>query len=318
MSEYVTEPLETDRVAPVVTDLSVIIPTLGRDILQEGVRRIFIGTHWPSEVIIVHQGDDPAVRERLQAFAELGLRVRYIPSTERGRAAAVNRGIRAARTPFVAITDDDCFVSHDWVARMSAELRADPERIVTGSVSSAGREPVMAVTTSVQRSLQVRPRLKFDILCGGNVAMARTILDRVGLFDDDAMIATAEDCEFAYRALRTGVPIEFIPDIMVEHWGWRTQRARAAQYRSYALSHGGFYGKYLRRRDLFIAARALHHGARTLVYLVVSCARRDRERIAAGRAYAFNLWRGVARGLRSVGRAPRLAVDDASLSSEDR
>lgn len=295
----------------VVSDLTVIIPTLGRELIREAVGRLLTGTHWPSEVIIVHQGHDPAVKQWLHALTRSGLGICYIQSAERGRAAGVNRGIRAARTPFVAITDDDCFVSREWVARMAAELRADPERIVTGRVNAAGGEPVLAVNTNLRRFNQWSPRLKSDVLCGGNVGMARSVLYRIGLFDDDSMVAAAEDCEFAYRALRAGVRIEFVPDIVVEHWGWRTAEQRAAQYRAYALSHGGFYGKYLRQGDGFIAVRLLRHFARSLLSLALASLRRDRERMMADRAHAFNLLIGVARGWRSARGAPRLDAGES-------
>jgi len=252
----------------------------------------------------VHQGKDPSVRQWLQAFTEQGLHIRYIQSTERGKSTGLNRGLRAVATAFVAIIDDDCFVSRDWVARMDAELHADPERIVTGAVGPAGTDHVLAVNTSQERSVQSRPRLKSDILCGGNFAIPRSVLDRTGLFDET--LAAAEDCEFAYRALRAGVRIEFVPDIVVEHWGWRTPEQRAVQYRSYALNHGAFYGKYLRRRDGFIAARLVRHFARSLLSFTLSSLRRDRERMVADRAAVFYLLVGVARGWRSVYHVPRL------------
>lgn len=303
----------------VASDLTVVIPTLGRDLLQESLSRILAGTEWPSEVIVVHQGDNPAVRQRLEAFARSGLRVRYIHSAERGRASGVNCGIRAALTPFVAITDDDCLVSCEWVARMAMELRTDPERIVTGRVDPAGTEPVLAVNTSAQRFTQRRPRLKTDVLCGGNVGMSRSVLQHTGLFDDDSLLAAAEDCEFAYRALRAGVRIEFVPDVIVEHWGWRSEGQRAKQYRAYALSHGGFYGKYLRQRDPFIALRAVRHLARTLLSVAVAWVRSDGERLAAASAHLRYLPIGVARGWRSADPVPRLnGSSNVSPSAQSR
>lgn len=291
---------------PVVSDLTVVIPTLGRALLRESLGHLHSGSHWPSEVIVVHQGEDTSVRGWIDDLVLKGLNIRYISSTERGRARGVNEGIREVRTTFLAITDDDCFVAGDWVVRIAEELRAHPDRIVTGQVLATGNEPVLVVNTRSERSLQLRPRLKFDFLSGGNVAMARAIPEKIGLFDDDDALLTAEDCEYAYRALRSGVPIEFVPGIVVEHMGWRTPEQRTHQYRSYALSHGGFYGKYLRRRDPFIALRILRHTSRALLSLVIASIRGEPDRAEASRGQAFTIWRGISRGFRSVKQPPTL------------
>ena len=47
------------------------------------------------------------------------------------------------------------------------------------------------------------------------------------------------------------------PDVVLAHFGWRNAGKRVEQYRHYALSHGGFYGKYLRRGELFRPAKEL-------------------------------------------------------------
>jgi hypothetical protein len=50
-----------------------------------------------------------------------------------------------------------------------------------------------------------------------------------------------------------------IQSVCLWHVGWRDPAKRIVQYRHYALSHGGFYGKYLRKGDLFILTRAILH-----------------------------------------------------------
>ena len=81
-------------------------------------------------------------------------------SCERGRAAAVNRGIEKAETRFIAVTDDDCLVAPDWARSLVRHLRRDPGWIVTGRVDPAGDEAVLAVTTSDRPAVHRRPRLR--------------------------------------------------------------------------------------------------------------------------------------------------------------
>lgn len=283
---------------PVLEDISIVIPTLGRDILEESLFWILSGSAWPGCLIVVEQGANPSVAKMLKRVQEIGVRVKHVLSTQRGRSAGINRGLEQADTRFVAITDDDCFVGEDWLANMASRLRLSPEAVVTGRVGAAGEDMVVVVTSTVP-SVQRRPRLKFDSMSGGNMGTSLDVFRKVGLFEEDPVMATAEDAEFAYRALRKGVALRYEPEVMVAHYGWRDESRRVEQYRHYALSHGGFYGKYLRRGDLFILVRAAGHFFRALRRWVRGKLNGDTELSLLGRAYCANLMPGILAGLRS-------------------
>ncbi len=283
---------------PILEEMTVLIPTLGRPILEESLVHIAAGTAWPRCLIIVDQGKNDDVAGWLATLAVLGIETRHIRAPRRGRAAGLNRGLEALTTRFVAVTDDDCFVDAHWLANLAGRLAEFPEAIVTGQVDQAGDEAVPLVVDAPDMAIYRRPRLKFDTMSGGNMGTSRTVLERVGLFDEDPRLATAEDGEWAYRALRAGIPIVYAPEIAVSHVGWRSEGERLAQYRSYARSHGGFYGKYLRRGDLFIAARAAVHLARSLRRWVMGRWRGEDELAMLGRAYFLGLPRGMVAGMR--------------------
>jgi GT2 family glycosyltransferase len=287
---------------PVLEDLTVVIPTLGREILRESLASLVAGSAWPAEVVVVHQGTDPAVAGWVEMAGSRGLRVRYLPSAERGRALAVNRGIEAAVTALVCITDDDCLADSRWVEAMEARLHRHSGCIVTGRVE-AGSDDVLVVVTSPTESIQRRPRLQFDGLSGGNMGMPVRLRERIGLLDEDPCLRTAEDGEFAYRALRAGIPIVFAPEVAVTHVGWRSAEQRDAQYLGYARSHGGFYGKYLRRGDWFIGLRAAVHHLRAAKRWLGGVWRGDADLAANGRAYTLGLLPGILAGWRSAGRS---------------
>jgi GT2 family glycosyltransferase len=233
------------------------------------------------------------------------MRVNHIRSNQRGRSAGINRGLEQADTRFVAITDDDCFVREDWLVNMADKLRLSPEAVVTGQVEAAGKDMIVVVTSTTP-SVQTRPRLKFDAMSGGNMGTSLDVFRNVGLFEEDPVMATAEDAEFAYRALRKGVTIRYEPDVVVAHFGWRDVGKRIAQYRHYALSHGGFYGKYLRKGDLFILIRALAHWTRALRRWINSRRKGDLASALLGKAYFMNLLPGILAGIRSKRRPTEL------------
>jgi GT2 family glycosyltransferase len=283
---------------PVLQEISVIIPTLGRPILERSLAAIEAGTHWPAAVIVVDQGRNPDTDELCRAVAARGLSVRYYPSDQRGRALGVNRGIERAESRFVAVTDDDCLVEPEWLAALDASLQRDPRSIVTGRIEAAEGGNVPVVVTTREEFVQRRPRLSFDSLSGGNMGAARELLMELGLLDEDPCVATAEDAELAYRALRAGVALHFDPRAGVAHVDWREGDERGMQYDSYARSHGGFYGKYLRRGDLFIAARMAAHLLRAARRWIVGTIRGEPDQARTGRAYVLHLPAGAIAGWR--------------------
>jgi len=283
---------------PVLEDISIVIPTLGRPILEQSLYWIIKGSAWPSALIIVEQGSNPDVVSWLKRVQEIGIKVKHILSKQRGRSAGINRGLEQVDTRFVAITDDDCFVGEDWLFNMVNKLRLSPDAVITGRVEAAG-EDMLVVVTSTTPSVQSRPRLKFDSMSGGNMGTALAVFRGVGLFEEDPVMATAEDAEWAYRALRKGVSIRYEPDVVVAHFGWRDEDKRGEQYRHYALSHGGFYGKYLRKGDLFILIRVILHFARASRRWFIGRVTGNLESARAGKAYVLGLLPGIVAGSRS-------------------
>lgn len=283
---------------PVLDDISIVIPTLGRPILEQCLYRILVGSAWPECLIVVEQGSNGDVANWLKRVEQIGIRVKHILSSQHGRSAGINRGLEQAETQFIAITDDDCFVDQDWLLNMASRLRLHPEVVVTGRVEAAG-ENVIMVVTSTTSSVQSRPRLKFDSMSGGNMGTSLAVFKKVGLFEEDSVMATAEDAEWSYRTLRKGVSLRYEPEIIVAHFGWRDTRKRVEQYRQYALSHGGFYGKYLRRGDLFIVARMVGHFGRALLRWVRGTVKGDAELAMVGKTYCFYLLPGILAGMHS-------------------
>lgn len=285
------------------SDLSLVIPTLGRDLLHGTLESVLAGTTWPARVIIVDQGRRPEIEALARAVSQRGLAVEYVPSSKTGRSAGLNTGIERVATRYFAITDDDCPVAPDWIAGMGSRLRRHPGSIVTGRAVANDGEVQLSVVTSEVESVQRHPRLRFDQMTGADVGMSIDVAHRAGPFNEDPSMRTAEDSEFAYRALRRGVPIVYAPELVVTHLGWRDETDRADQYAGYGRSHGGFYGWYVRQGDLFIAARACVHLMRAARRWFIGNLRGDAEAAIMGRAYVVNLWPGFVAGWKASGRS---------------
>lgn len=290
----------------VARDVSLVIPTLGRPIIAGCLAAIAGGRQWPAAIIVVDQGPSERIKTLLDDIATLGIGTRHERSASRGRAPGLNAGLRLVATPFAVVTDDDCIPDADWIAGYAAHFAAHPDMVVTGRVLTAGEERIVNVVSDLQPFVQRKPRVTYDRLSGGNCGIPLEVLGSVGLFDEDPCMRYAEDGEWAYRTLRAGVPIAYVPSVVVTHVGWRDAGERLTQYRGYARSHAAFFGKYLRRGDAFIVLRSCVHLARALKRWLGGVLARDDELAANGRAYALQFLPGLLEGLRSGRRPPVL------------
>lgn len=292
--------------SPMADHLTLLIPTLGRPILAECLGALLAGSAWPAVIIVVDQGASPDVAGWLADVRSLGIDARHEPCAGRGRALGLNVGLRLVETPFVVITDDDCIPDAHWIEGYTRNLSTQPGMVFTGRVAAGGEERVLNTVTDSKPSIARRRGLSYDRLSGGNCGMAIETLRTVGLFDEDPCMRYAEDGEWAYRALKAGVPIAYVPQLVVSHLGWREFDERLDQYTGYARSHAAFFGKHLRRGDTFILARASVHLARALRRWLRGVRDGDAELAANGRSYATQLLPGMISGMKSHIRPPSL------------
>jgi GT2 family glycosyltransferase len=283
----------------------VVIPTVGRPLLEGCLESIAAGSAWPAELIVVDQGASAAVAGWVERLRARGVNARHVPSDRTGIAAGTNQGLRLVRTRFVAVTHDDCRVSHDWVAAMAERLCQAGEVILTGRLEPRGEGEVPTAVTHPDRVVYTRPLLDRDVLFPANMGLPLGVLARVGWLDEDPLLRwAAEDNDWAYRALRAEVPIAYEPALVVGHLAWRDGPELAATYRRYARGQGRFYGKWLRRGDPFIALRAARDLLRGPWLLLRGLATRNRALVRMGQAEVAGIGPGILDGLLHGRRAP--------------
>ncbi|PYT10807.1 MAG: hypothetical protein DMF51_17425 [Acidobacteria bacterium] len=241
--------------------ISVLIATADRPELLAGCLKTLSASHFTeAEVLILDQSrEDPA----FSVGHGNGPSFRYFRCARRGKSAALNQGVKEARAPWLAFTDDHCHVAGDWLEVID---RAARERgtgsVLTGRVI-AGVPEGEAVTAPSLREMgrettYTSPTFR-DVLFGNNMAIPADLLRRVGGFDEGLGPGTpapaAEDNDLGYRLLRAGVPIRYLPTMVVTHGSWRSGPDQVRVYRDYGVGQGTFYGKHLHQGDLHMAAR---------------------------------------------------------------
>lgn len=282
--------------------ITVVVPTVGGPPLAGCLEALAEGTFWPARLLVVDQSHREQVSERIAALRARGLDAVHVPMAQTGISAATNRGLACVETPYVAVTHDDCRVRVDWLERIAARLPHIDDAVLTGRVEPEGDGLVLTIKTAREPATYRAPLLHSDVLFPPNMAFPVRLLERVGWFDEHPSLATAgEDNDWAHRVLRAGLPIIYDPTIVVGHLARYRSEDLPGLYRRYARGQGAFYGKWLRRGDLFIARRAIRDLVRAPWLLARGLTTRNPDLVAMGRGEVEGLLPGVVAGLGNRG-----------------
>jgi GT2 family glycosyltransferase len=212
-----------------MVDLSVVIPThRRRDTLPRVLEALGRQTLPPErfELIVVDDlaeddaGVDAPVEPAPQSFE-----VRRLSSEGRGASAARNAGWRAARAELIMFTGDDILLSPQALEEHVASHRSEPdERVgVLGPVVWAGEIRV----TPFMRWLEDGIQFDYRSLGGdeatwahfytANVSVKRSMLNRVGGFDEVHFPFLYEDLDVGYRMAAHGFRMIFNRRALGEH-----------------------------------------------------------------------------------------------------
>jgi glycosyltransferase involved in cell wall biosynthesis len=107
--------------------ISVVIPAYNAAwSIGETLKSVLHQTLPPAEIIIVDDGSTDALRPAVAAVAGRDPRVRILGQANSGLAAARNAGIRAAKSPLVALVDSDDLWHSRYLERVGSALAATP------------------------------------------------------------------------------------------------------------------------------------------------------------------------------------------------
>jgi glycosyltransferase involved in cell wall biosynthesis len=165
--------------------VTVVVPTYNSGhLVGDAVASVLAQTVRPEAVIVVDDGSTDDTAERLARYEA---RVHTIHQPNQGVSAARNRGLREARSGFVAFLDaDDVWHPRKLELQLSI-LRARPDigLLGTGTYPWPGEAPELPGEPATGRLVPV-PWERLAVRNGfvtSSVLIRRTVLDRVGEFD---------------------------------------------------------------------------------------------------------------------------------------
>ena len=197
-------------------NISVVIPVYnGEKTVVQTVECLLRQSCRPDEIIVVDDGSTDGTREALRKFDQ---RIKLLAQPNSGPASARNRGVKAAKSMFVAFTDSDCLPDKDWLFNLS--LGFDNERIagVGGAVRSAIRGLTGEYVDAV-RLLDPQPDKDGAIpyLITANACFRREALIEAGLFNERFRKPGGEEPDLCFRIRRLGYEFRFVEQALVHH-----------------------------------------------------------------------------------------------------
>jgi glycosyltransferase involved in cell wall biosynthesis len=170
-----------------MTQVSVIVPTFNRATkVQRAISSVFSQTFTDYEIIVV---DDGSTDHTLEVLAPLQDRITHlVHRTNQGVSAARNSGIKASSAPFIAFLDSD----DSWLPeKLHVQVRFfkdHPEAVAcqTEEVWVRNGQRVNPRQKHLKPSGDIFvPSLKLCLVSPSAVMLKRSLLDQVGLFNED-------------------------------------------------------------------------------------------------------------------------------------
>ena len=212
--------------------VSVVIPTYnGWEFLRPCLESIRQQTYQPAEVIVVDNGSHDGTRTRL---AQGWPNVTTIPlSQNEGFALACNRGIHAARAPWVLLLNNDTRLAPECLDRLvrAVEQEAPQVAFAYGKLWVLGQNRMFDQVGSEftwtgfldhvglfepDRGQFDQPQEPATFPKGVSVLLRREAFDAVGGFDE-AFFAYFEETDLFWRLRLAGYEGRYVPEAITHH-----------------------------------------------------------------------------------------------------
>jgi len=238
-----------------VSFVSAIVCTKGRPAaLASVVGALLADPTEQFELLVIDQTDGPEAEQAIAAFRN-DSRLNYRHSTTRGKGAGLNEGLREARGAIVVCTDDDCQPPPRWVTGMAEALQSQPSAVIAFCQviaaphdQSAGYIPAYGFESD--RLLRSVVSICGGLGLGAGMAFVRDFALSIGGFDESfgpgARFPSADEWDFAIRALLSGRHVYEAANLSIVHDGFRTFKDGRAHARRDWIALGAVCAKPLR------------------------------------------------------------------------
>lgn len=225
---------------------SIIILVHNRlELTQTCLTSIARHTTEPYEIIIVDNGSTDDTPAFLTQYRAKHPNVRVIRNEENvGFAAGNNQALALARGEFILFLNNDTVVSPGWLSGMLQVLHEHPHTGIVGPVSNNVSGPQRLAEVPYQNMDEFETfatnwaaqhhgeSIVFPRLVGFCLLARRTVIDRIGGWDERYDIGNYEDDDFCMRVAVAGFDARIAKSVFIHHMGGQTFKALEIDYRA--------------------------------------------------------------------------------------
>jgi len=222
-----TAPVDLPTPPPVTEPTSIVVLSFDQLRYTQGcLTSLRQHTPEPHEVVVVDNGSAPEVAAWVREHADVAV----LNSDNRGVAAALNQGARAASGDVLVFLNNDTRVPPGWLAPLHQALRAGDD---VGVVS-----PAVTAGTAIQRrrapGTGVRELAPFSdyIPAGVCLILRRAALEAAGGWHETGALVASEDFELCFALWALGYRVLIDERVLVEHACEGTSAAKLADWKA--------------------------------------------------------------------------------------
>jgi cellulose synthase/poly-beta-1,6-N-acetylglucosamine synthase-like glycosyltransferase len=201
--------------------VSVVIPTANRSKLLaqllDALRRQILDQ--PFEIIVVNDSEQTEVNDL--SFAASFCKCTVVRGEGKGPARARNLGASHAIGTFLVFLDDDSVVDPSYLARIVERLQERPGYALAGPQRSIDRRNSFALAAEwLADSFTEAERFdsnRFGFAPSNGFALRPADFHRTGGFNPQFPLASGEDREFCTRWIASGLHIDVLEELAIQH-----------------------------------------------------------------------------------------------------
>jgi len=174
-------------------DVSVVIPTYNRyTLLKRAINSLLTQTHPVDEIIVIDDGSTDNTKQITKDFPN----IIYIYQSNRGVSAARNVGIQQAKNEWIAFLDSDDEWHQEKLQKQVAFHQNNPDILMSYTAEKWVRDGKVVKIPKKYRKIGLDAfveNLSYCNIAPSSVLLHRTLLEKVGLFDESLEVCEDYD-----------------------------------------------------------------------------------------------------------------------------
>ncbi len=216
---------------PSATQITVVIITRDRSHdLIHCLSSLFTQSQLPHEILIIDNGSNTESRHLINKLKNVSnVPLRIVKEPKIGYTFARNRGIKEAKTRWIAFIDDDCIADHMWLENIAGFLSKNGDEIqaVVGQTETYYKNNVYAAAINLIQNFWKSNRISkncvydLEILDTKNLVVNKEFLIQKKVFFDPHLAhyrnGSSEDCDLGMQIEKEGGGAGFCQSAIAYH-----------------------------------------------------------------------------------------------------